>query len=76
MELFRDLGNRPIVMIRFNPDKYDDCEGCFKHTKTGTLTINKKEWNKRIIMLSEKIRKYIKNIPKKEVIYEYLYYSI
>ena len=22
MELFRDLGNRPLVIIRINPDKY------------------------------------------------------
>ena len=34
MELFTDLGNRPLVMIRINPDKYkigkEKIEGCFE----------------------------------------------
>ena len=42
MELFQDLGSRPLVMIRFNPDQYGDTKGCFKYTKAGSLSINKK----------------------------------
>ena len=76
MELFQDLGNRPIVMIRFNPDKYDDVEGCFKHTKSGWLSLEKKEWNKRIDLLNDVIQKYCtESAPEKEVTIEYLYYN-
>jgi hypothetical protein len=32
-ELFTDLGNRPLVMIRFNPDRYDKNKGCFIEQK-------------------------------------------
>lgn len=43
MEIFQDLGNRPLVVIRFNPDKYDKINSCFKLTKAGWLSLNKKE---------------------------------
>ena len=33
MEIFQDLGGRPLVVIRFNPDKYGKCQGCFKLSK-------------------------------------------
>ena len=59
MEIFQDLGNRPLVMIRFNPDKYEKYEGCFNKTKTGALSLNKKEWTKRIKELVEKIKYHI-----------------
>ena len=43
MEIFQDLGSRPIVFIRFNQDKYDNVQGCFLLTpKTGQLKIEKK----------------------------------
>lgn len=41
MELFQDLGNRPLVMLRFNPDvSYSKKLGCLK--------VNKKEFNERM----------------------------
>lgn len=75
MELFQDLGNRPLVMLRFNPDKNNKNEGCFKVTTAGSLSLNKKEWKLRTDLLSEKIRFYIKNIPEKELTTEYLFYD-
>ena len=75
MELFQDLGNRPIVMIRFNPDKYDGVDGCFKFTKTGSLSLIKKEWNTRMSQLIDKISYYMNNIPEKEVSIEYMFYN-
>ena len=74
MELFQDLGNRPLVMVRFNPDKNKTSEGCFKFTKTGALSLNKKEWNKRIKKLISRIQYHIDNVPSKEVTIEYLFY--
>jgi hypothetical protein len=76
MQLFEDLGNRPIVLIRFNPDKYDDNASCFKYTKDGTVSVNKKEWKKRIEGLKNKIKEYLDVIPEKEVSVEYMYYDI
>jgi len=79
MELFAALGNRPLVMIRFNPDKYTKhgvkIQGCFKDNKTGSLSINKKEWDKRISALMAEIDYHIYNIPEKEITIEYMYYD-
>ena len=75
MEIFQDLGSRPLVLLRFNPDKYDDQEGCFKTTKAGGLSLNKKEWNERIKLLIEKIDLHLKKVPEKEIIVEHFFYN-
>ena len=74
MELFNDLGNSPLVIIRFNPDNYKNKENqrtysSFKYHKlTGVPYIrNKEEWNNRLTKLKEIIEYYIENIPKKEI---------
>jgi hypothetical protein len=52
MELFTDLGNRPMVMIRFNPDEYKigtkKVQSCFKGE-----AVNSYEWKKRINSLNK-----------------------
>ena len=82
MELFEDLANRPIVLIRFNPDKYTNDKGntiksCFKYHKISGVPIveNEAEWNNRLEKLKNTISKYILSIPEKEVTIEYLFYS-
>lgn len=77
MEIFQDLGNRPLVVIRFNPDSYLNNEGqiqdgCFKspHNK-----IIKKEWYRRLDELFTQINYFLVNIPEKEMSLEYLFYS-
>jgi len=80
MELFQDLGNRPIVFLRFNPDSYKDekgntVQGCFKKTKTIDQSLQKNEWHRRIKLLKERIDHHIKNIPTKEVTIEQLFYE-
>lgn len=74
MEIFESLGSRPIVMLRFNPDNYRG-ETCFKLTKTGSLSLNKKEWNRRIAELVDLVEWYIGNIPDMEVTEEYICYN-
>jgi hypothetical protein len=65
MQIYTALANRPLVVIRFNPDKYIDCEKkshneLFYMGKTlKTVEINKKEAY-RIIHLLKKIVFYIK----------------
>ena len=79
MEIFQDLGNRPLIIIRFNPDSYVDeynqRRAGFSLTKANTLTLNKGEWKGRAKSLVELVEKHIKNIPEKEVTEEYLFYS-
>ena len=62
MEMSQDLGHRPIVFIRFNPDNYIDAnnekiKSCWSITKkTGIIKIeHKKEWNARLECLKQQI---------------------
>ena len=62
MELSQDLGHRPIIFIRFNPDNYvninnERVRSCWSITKiTGIVKIEyKKEWNNRLECLKEQI---------------------
>lgn len=74
MELSKDVGHRPIVFIRFNPDKYVDKDGnkitsCWKINKiSGILQIDKKkenEWQERLNVLREQIQYWIDNQSEK-----------
>jgi hypothetical protein len=79
-QIFSDLNNLPIFVIRFNPDSYSTYEekfqGCFKTTPTGQLSLNKNEWNRRTNLLKEKIDTII-NIKTvvKEMNIIYMFYS-
>ena len=82
IEIFRDLGNRPLVIIRFNPDSYiienKKIKGCFKDINNKRdYALNKKEWDRRVDTLENLLIKYIsiKDIPNKEITIEYLFYS-
>ena len=63
MEISQDLGHRPIVFIRFNPDGYVTKENanipsCWGTDKTGACAIKKtkvKEWQTRLDTLCEQI---------------------
>ena len=62
MELSQDLGHRPLVFIRFNPDDYrkDDknMTSCWSINKNGICAIKKtkvKEWEQRLRSLEEQI---------------------
>jgi len=89
MELFRDLGNRPLVLIRFNPDSYirknkEREKGCFKpfiniddmHRKK-FYNIVKEEWNRRIKTIIPIVKEYISlgTFPKKEITIIQLFYN-
>ena len=81
MQLFLDLGNRPLIMIRFNPDNYKDknnkiVKSCFQPLKDKEqlnakrfYDINKKEWLRRISILEFEIKKYLtlNTFPDKEI---------
>lgn len=82
MELSQDLGHRPIVFIRFNPDGYIDNNGkkilsCWRQTKQGGLLVSdckKQEWLTRIENLKTQIQYWIDNHSEKTIEIIELYY--
>jgi hypothetical protein len=82
MEIFQDLGNRPIVFIRFNPDEYVDANGqsiksCFAYHKTLGVpyVAHKEDWDARLNMLCQNIQTYMDTPPQKEVTIINLFYD-
>ena len=63
VDISDDLGNRPIILIRFNPDDYILQDGtkkqsCWSINTKGLCSIKKtyqKEWQERLNILKEKI---------------------
>ena len=62
MELSQDLGHRPIVFIRFNPDDYEkdgtNITSCWGQNKKGICVVKKSkkdEWTQRLNTLEEHI---------------------
>ncbi len=79
MELSQDVGHRPIVFIRLNPDSYTlndkRMKGSFSLTKSGELKVVKKEFSKRLNSLIESVETYIIAKPEKTISVEYLYFT-
>jgi hypothetical protein len=75
MQISQDVGHRPIVFIRFNPDDYTDEEGkhvksCWKLNKLGVMQIMKskeKEWEQRIDCLKQQIQYWVDHPNEKMV---------
>jgi hypothetical protein len=83
MQISQDLGHRPVVFIRFNPDGYTDHNGlsvpsCWAQNKHGVMTIKpskKVEWESRIDVLKEQIRYWMNNSTEKTVEIIELFYG-
>ena len=74
--------HKPIIFIRFNPDKYKDknnknVPSCFSVSReTGLVKINNtKNWNDRLNDLKDKIDYWIENTTKKTIENAYLYFD-
>jgi hypothetical protein len=84
MQLSQDVGHRPIVFIRFNPDEYMKNEtnvtSCWGQNKKGICVIKpskKHEWTQRLRELEEQIAYWTKpeNITNKTVEIIQLFYD-
>ena len=71
MELSQDVGHRPIVFIRFNPDDYDNngtnVSSCWGNNKKGICVVKKskkEEWVQRLIVLEEHMNYWINPVNK------------
>ena len=67
MSIFKDLAKRPLVVIRFNPDEYDNKKGCFSFDKKNRLVVNEEEFDVRMEKLLEVLKYHLENIPDKEL---------
>lgn len=81
MQIFMDLGDRPLVVIRFNPDSYkingNKVDGCFKNNINGGYKRNLKEWRSRLDKLFSIIDYYIDpEHINKEYTEEKLFYNV
>ena len=81
MELFKDLGNRPIVVIDFNPDKYKEnnkkVKGAFYKDESGAVKVDKKEFDRRCVILKKEFYFWLNfnEIPDKEITIIKLFYD-
>jgi hypothetical protein len=83
MELSQDIGHRPVVFIRFNPDAYIDETGakvksCFTTNKNGITTISKaqqNQWKLRIQKLLESIQHWSNTQADKTIEMVHLYFD-
>ena len=82
MEISQDLGHRPVVFIRFNPDAYVNSEGVkvpspWRQNSVGAITVMKSHqaaWGERLSALSDIIAYWMVHDPKKTVEVIELYY--
>lgn len=79
-ELYTDLGDRPIKLIRFNPDSYiknkRKIPPLFKQDKKdNNLLLNNDEWAIRSTVLKSTIEKYTKITDDTTVKVEYLFFD-
>jgi hypothetical protein len=74
MEIFESLGNRPIIFIRFNPDRYNNTKGIFTFSKGGTIKPNK-YFQERYNTLVDTIQHYLNFKPTKEVEEKLLFFD-
>lgn len=85
MEISRDVGHRPLIFLRFNPDGYTDGENekvksCWSVSKQGLCHVNpreKKRWEARLETLKGQIEYWSAEENKSEKMLEvvHLYYD-
>jgi hypothetical protein len=85
MELSQDVGHRPIVFIRFNPDEYEkdetiitSCWGCDKNGLCVIKKSKKNEWTERLHVLEETISYWVnpENTTSKMIETIQLFYDV
>jgi hypothetical protein len=79
MELSQDVGHRPIVFIRFNPDSYMDQEekipSCWELNNSGFCVIqNKTDWEQRLDALKQQMEYWIQERTTKLIEVVQLFY--
>lgn len=73
MEILLDFNKRPVVFIRFNPDRFEG-DSCFSFDEKNKLVVND-TWHTRKIDLKNAIQKHLDTAPQKECTVEFLFYA-
>jgi len=85
MEISKDLGHRPVVFIRFNPDGHwngtERVQSCWTTDKRGIMVLKKdriEDWSKKMLHLIERIQYWADESTQieKMIEQEYLYYDV
>ena len=84
MEISQDIGHRPIIFIRFNPDDYTDQSGtkvksCFAADKSGIYKVAKSkvgDWNMRTNAILQQIAYWSETPTTKTVEVVQLFYDV
>ena len=81
MEISLDIGHRPLVLIRFNPDTYINEKGIlvkspWMHNNRGVSVVkNPAEWDMRLSLLKNQVQYWIDNKTDKTVEIVQLFYD-
>jgi hypothetical protein len=83
MELSLDVNHRPLILIRFNPDKYIDLSGslvigCWKTDGNSILRVHKEDsdtWQARLNALKETVGYWLKIPPARMIEVVQLFYD-
>ena len=77
-QLFNDGKEKPLVVIRFNPDNYGNVKSCWYINLQGTCVLREKNnWNNRLNILKNEINHWLNkdNIPKNNLSINFLFYE-
>jgi hypothetical protein len=81
MEISQDIGHRPLIVIRFNPDSYVS-NGvkytCWRHDGNGILVVSRskaKEWRERLTTQNHEIQKWMQTKSEKTLQVVHLFYG-
>lgn len=81
MEISRDIGHRPLLFLRFNPDSYLDEKGKMIRSPWGlngsgfSVIKRAKEWKHRLTVLQEQVKYWSENHTEKTVEVLELFYD-
>jgi hypothetical protein len=73
MSIFQSFNSRPLTVIRFNPDRYDNIKSCWG--ANGKLIGDGSAWRTRLEVLRVEIARAISAPPQKEVNVIHLFYD-
>jgi len=79
MQIFNDLGSRPVVFVRLNPDAYTTnnkhIKGTFSTSRNGELKRNNVEFNRRMTSLRDTVTTAIECVPDRLVTIIQLFFN-
>lgn len=73
MGIYEDLGSKPLVVIRFNPDQFQG-QSCFTFDNRNNISANPVVWAERRDALFRMIVYYLENVPTEGITTEFMFY--